>query len=71
MLALLKQFKKREGHCNVPWSHTEDETSLGTWLSNQRSQKQRRELYPDRQNRLEELGFEWVAYEESVKRAVG
>jgi hypothetical protein len=26
---LLKQFKKREGRCNIPQSHEEDETKLG------------------------------------------
>jgi hypothetical protein len=27
--ALLKQSKKREGHCNVPQRHTEDGANLG------------------------------------------
>ena len=32
MFALLNDFKKREGHCNVPYSHKEDGENLGWWL---------------------------------------
>jgi hypothetical protein len=60
MHALLKQFKKREGHCNVPRSHTEDEANLGNWVSRQRQLKTKEKLDPDRQKRLEEIGFEWA-----------
>jgi ribosomal protein L7Ae-like RNA K-turn-binding protein len=58
--ALLQQFKKREGHCNVPRSHTEDEANLGTWVSNQRRLKTKDKLDADRKKRLEDTGFEWV-----------
>jgi ribosomal protein L7Ae-like RNA K-turn-binding protein len=60
MHALLQQFKKREGHCNVPQSHTEDEANLGTWVNNQRNLKTKEKLDPDRQKRLEEIGFKWA-----------
>jgi hypothetical protein len=30
----LKQFKKHEGHCNVPKSHKEDGANLGAWTNN-------------------------------------
>jgi hypothetical protein len=60
MLSLLKNFKKREGHCNVPHSHTEDGANLGTWVSRQRHLKTKEKLNPDRQKRLEEIDFEWV-----------
>ena len=33
IFALLEQFKKREGHCNVPWSQKEDGAS-GAWRQN-------------------------------------
>jgi intein-encoded DNA endonuclease-like protein len=59
--ASLKQRKKREGHCNAPQSHTEDEANLGTWVNNQRQLKTKEKLDPDRQKQLEEIGFEWVA----------
>jgi AraC-like DNA-binding protein len=56
---LLQQFKKREGHCNVPQSHSEDGANLGIWVNNQRQLKKKETLDPERQNRLEEIGFEW------------
>jgi intein-encoded DNA endonuclease-like protein len=56
---LLQQFKKREGHCNVPSSHKEDKANLGTWVSHQRRLKRKEKLEPDRQKRLEEIGIEW------------
>jgi hypothetical protein len=58
--ALLQQFKKREGHCNVPRSHTEDEANLGVWVNNQRQLKTKEKFDPDRQKRLEEIGFKWA-----------
>jgi hypothetical protein len=60
MCALLQQFKKREGHCNVPQSHTEDEANLGTWVTTQRQLKTKEQLDPDRKKRLEDIGFEWA-----------
>jgi hypothetical protein len=56
----LKQFKKREGHCNVPHSHTEEGANLGTWASHQRVLRKKKKIDPDRETRLEEIGFEWV-----------
>jgi hypothetical protein len=58
MYALLEQYKKREGHCNVPQSHTEDGSNFGTWVSKQRQLKKKEKLEPDRQKRLAEIGFE-------------
>jgi hypothetical protein len=60
LYALLKQFKKREGHCKVPQSHTEDEANLGRWVSHQRRLKTKDKLDPDRQKRLEDIGFKWA-----------
>jgi hypothetical protein len=59
-LALLQQFKKREGHCNVPQSHKEDQANLGIWVNDQRQLKKKEKLDPEREKRLEEIGFEWV-----------
>ena len=58
--ALLKQFMKREGHCNVSTSHKEDGATLGTWVKDQRQLKRKEKLDPERQKILEEIGFEWV-----------
>jgi intein-encoded DNA endonuclease-like protein len=60
MYALLLQFKRREGHCNAPRSHTEDGSNLGTWGHDQRQLNRKEKLDSDRQTRLEEIGFEWV-----------
>jgi hypothetical protein len=57
MYDLLKQFKTREGHCKVPRSHAEDGANLGTWVNNQRQLKKKEKLDPDREKRLEEIGF--------------
>jgi hypothetical protein len=58
MYALLKQFEKREGHCTkVPVLHTEDRVGLGSWLKYQRELKKEGTLDPDRQRRLEEIGW--------------
>jgi hypothetical protein len=58
MYALLKQFEKREGHCTkVPVSHTEDRIGLGRWVEYQRYSKKEGTLDPDRQTRLEEIGW--------------
>jgi hypothetical protein len=58
MYALLKQFKKRAGHCPVPQSHEEDGANLGSWVACQR--KNKGELDPRREQNLEEIGVEWV-----------
>ena len=60
---LLKQFKKREGHCNVPKSHKEDGANLGKWVDNQRQLKKEKSIKPYRQKLLEDVGFEWVLVE--------
>jgi hypothetical protein len=36
---LLKQFKNREGHCNVPSRYEEDGFNLGEWMNLQRQRK--------------------------------
>jgi hypothetical protein len=59
MHTLLEHFKKREGHCYVPQTHKEDEANLGIWVNNQRNLKTKEKLDPNRQKRLEEIGFSW------------
>jgi hypothetical protein len=54
---LLQQFRDREGHLRVPKQHVEDGHKLGNWISNQRIQKRKGTLSPDRHRRLNEIGF--------------
>lgn len=60
----LKQFKRREGHCNVPACYIENK-SLGYWVSRQRLQyKYMRQgkisnMTKSRIRALEDIGFEW------------
>jgi Fe2+ transport system protein FeoA len=59
MSTFLEQYKKREGHCNVPSRHREDEANLGPWVSAQRVLKKRGKLDPEMEKRLDDLGFVW------------
>ena len=56
--AKLGKFKARHGHTRVP-AKWEKDPSLGSWVSNQRLARQAGSLSPERQRRLEELGFRW------------
>jgi len=66
---LLRQFKRREGHCNVPFrggaavgavdGDGAKEVKLGHWLANQRQLAKRNTLDADREDRLTWLGIEW------------
>ena len=53
------KFKEREGHCRVPQKHVEDGENLGKWLSQQKQVHGKGELYPERYDKLKELGVEW------------
>ena len=57
---LLKQFKQREGHCNIPSHHKEDGANLGRWVANQRQVKKMGTLDPEKQKWLEEIDIECV-----------
>jgi len=59
MFALLLQFKTKNGHCNVPRRRVEQGKSLGVWVNNQRSKKQKNMLEQRREDLLEQAGFEW------------
>ena len=61
MLLKLKDFKRRQGHCNVP-PRAPKTYELGRWVAKQRS---RREKLSDDQTRgLEKLGFNWDLWKE-------
>ena len=57
--ALLKHYKEREGHCNVPYSYEEEGIKLGSWLNTQRVALKREKLDESYQRRLEALGVVW------------
>jgi hypothetical protein len=57
----LKEFKSREGHCRVPRGHEEGSFKLGTWVVNQRHNKQAMSV--ERRRRLDAVGFVWDPYE--------
>ena len=57
--ALLKRFKEREGHGNVPQRHEEDGVQLGNWVSKQRQLYKKGKLDESYQRRLENLGVSW------------
>ncbi|MDB4071343.1 Helicase associated domain protein [Amylibacter sp.] len=59
---LLEVFKGREGHCLVNSWHKEGDFSLGNWVSNQRSIKDK--LTSERLERLNALDFVWDANDE-------
>jgi superfamily II DNA or RNA helicase len=61
--AALKQFKEREGHSRISQKHIEGTYRLGQWAANQRN---RRDIMPvERRQRLDALGFEWMAKKET------
>ena len=55
--AVLKQFQSREGHCRVPRRHQEGAFNLGTWVVNQRNNRNTTSIARKRQ--LDALGFIW------------
>ena len=59
--ALLEQYCEREGHCDVPRSHEEDEVKLGVWVDIQRQVRKGKQgvLGADRIERLDNLGIRW------------
>lgn len=52
-------FKRREGHCRVPFRHVEEKYKLGKWVSMQRGN--RKIMSAERIARLNKIGFVWRA----------
>ena len=57
-LAMLQDFRKQNGHCNIPNPY-KDDLQLGRWIMTQRGTYSKGKLPTDRISRLEALGFEW------------
>lgn len=53
----LVRFKKRTGHTEVPYKHTESNVDLGSWVQKQRADMAR--MPQERREALDRLGFEW------------
>merc|ERR1712194_826589 len=56
MFEKLKKFKDREGHCNVPYSFS-DNPELGRWVSTQRGQRLKMSI--ESASKLDLIGFTW------------
>ncbi|MHB8522840.1 MAG: DEAD/DEAH box helicase [Limisphaerales bacterium] len=56
----LVEFKNQNGHCVVPYSQI-DNRKLGNWVGNQRSNRKRNKLTPERERLLNEIGFSWTS----------
>jgi len=57
---LLVEYKDRKGHLHVPHNHIVYGMNLGIWLRRQKKLYETDKLLSSRQERLEEIGFEWV-----------
>jgi superfamily II DNA or RNA helicase len=65
----LKLYKEREGHCNVPVHHKEEDGfALGQWVNNQRARKDN--LTEKRRRRLEDIGFVWDPFEKNFEEGL-
>ena len=58
MLAALKAFCDREGHCRVP-VHWKENPQLGNWVAVQRRQRKHEKLDAKRVAALDDIGFDW------------
>lgn len=55
----LVEYKRVNGHCNVPQTLSKGGLALASWLSNQRMERRRGLLDPERERLLTNLGVEW------------
>jgi hypothetical protein len=60
LLKRLEAYKEEHGDCLVPAKSYEQDTELGHWVRNQRM-KYKRGMRQDRIEKLEGLGFTWIA----------
>lgn len=58
----LLAFMKREGHCNPPKSHSEQNFKLGNWVHYQRTNSET--LHQSRIAKLNEINFIWNPFEQ-------
>jgi superfamily II DNA or RNA helicase len=67
--AALKEFHKREGHCDVPHKHIEKGLKIGVWIVTQRLRKNNKKLSMERIKSLDSLNFNWDPYTEQWNEA--
>jgi hypothetical protein len=67
--SILKKFRIREGHCQVPHGFKEGNFSLGNWVMTQRILKEKGGLDIARVNRLDSVGFSWKPKTENWNKA--
>ena len=60
MYERLKDYKNLKGDCRVPWEYKVD-PKLAKWVHNQRNRKSKSKLSLDRIQKLNDIGFVWVA----------
>ena len=58
MYRQLGDFQMEHGHCSVPLRYKEN-PKLGNWVNTQRTAKCKGKLAPERERRLDDLGFVW------------
>ena len=63
----LEAFYRREGHCEVPLRHCEDDFLLGNWVGIQRKTKDK--LTSERIARLDAIGFVWSVLDKNWEEA--
>ena len=59
MYKLLTEYKRREGDCNIPRDHKENQKNLGAWLASQRTQNKAGTLDSRYVQNLTEIGVVW------------
>ena len=64
--AELSAYRRRRGHCHLP-SRSQKYRSLGHWVNYQRVLMRSGRLSAERKQRLEQIGFDWVARGRSVE----
>ena len=62
----LRDYHRRTGHCRVAFSFESEDVNLGSWVSNQRKNKDI--LSQDQINRLNSLGFIWDPFTEQWEK---
>ena len=69
-LLQLEKYKTEHGHCNVPQTHE----NLGRWLNDQRIDKKREKINPERLELLESIGVVWdmveYKFQQDIERLI-
>jgi hypothetical protein len=55
----LVEYKRENGHCNVPTRNYHEDMSLGAWVRSQRKLHSKNTIRLDRKDLLNKLGFVW------------